>query len=314
MNWLKKGPELKLPKLRKPSLGGSGDAKGSRLKPPAFISDLYYDLRDRRLLPLIALVVVAIAAVPILLGSDVEGPTLPPAAGTALESSTAKTSKLTVVEATPGLRDYKKRLKDRSPSDPFEQQYTAPAGGESSSEGASGSTGGSTGESLSVEVEESGSEVVETTPSTGGSSDGGVEPESPGLHFFAFRPDIRFGVAGSDDLTFYKELPAGKVLPEKNPVIAFVGVSDDGKRAAFEVSDEVAVVRGDGRCIGGNQNCSLLTLSAGQAVDLVTGRPGRDFRLKVERIHFVEVEPPKDAGASAAGRGWGIPLAPSVGR
>jgi hypothetical protein len=300
MNWLKKGPELKKPDL----------------KPPAFLADLYYDLRDRRLLPLIALVVVAIAAVPILLGSDVEEPALPPAAGAALESSTANASKLTVVEATPGLRDYKKRLKDRSPSDPFEQQYTEPAGGgSSSSEGASaGSTGGSSGESPAVEVEESGSEVVETTPSTGGSSGGGVDPESPGLHFFAFRPDIRFGVAGSDDLTFYRELPAGKVLPEKKPVIAFVGVSDDGKRAAFEVSREVAVVRGDGRCIGGNQNCSLLTLSAGQAVDLITGRPGREFRLKVEHIHFVEVEPPKDAGASAVGRGWGIPLAPSVAR
>jgi hypothetical protein len=313
MNWLKKGPELKLPKLRKPSLGGSGETKGSGLKPPAFLADLYYDLRDRRLLPLIALVVVAIAAVPILLGNDVEEPALPPAAGAALESSTAKTSKLTVVEATPGLRDYKKRLKDRSPSDPFEQQYTEPVGGESSSEGASGSTGSSSGESLTVEVEEGGSEVVETTPSTGGSG-GGINPETPGLHFFAFRPDIRFGVAGSDDLTFYEELPAGKVLPEKTPVIAFVGVSDDGKRAAFEVSSEVAVVRGDGRCIGGNQSCRLLTLGAGQAVDLVTGRPGREFRLKVESIHFVEVEPPKDAGASAAERGWGVTLAPSVGR
>ena len=35
---------------------------------PPFLVDLYYDLRDRRLLPLLALVLVAIVAVPFLLG------------------------------------------------------------------------------------------------------------------------------------------------------------------------------------------------------------------------------------------------------
>ena len=38
------------------------------LKVPDFLRDLYYDLRDRRLLPLVALVIVAIVAVPFLLG------------------------------------------------------------------------------------------------------------------------------------------------------------------------------------------------------------------------------------------------------
>ena len=42
------------------------------LKVPPFLIDLYYDLRDRRLLPLVALVVVAIVAVPFLLGGGSE--------------------------------------------------------------------------------------------------------------------------------------------------------------------------------------------------------------------------------------------------
>ena len=45
-----KGPDLKMPEL----------------KVPAFVSDLYYDLRDRRLLPLVGFVLVAIVAVPFL--------------------------------------------------------------------------------------------------------------------------------------------------------------------------------------------------------------------------------------------------------
>jgi hypothetical protein len=126
------------------------------------------------------------------------------------------------------------------------------------------------------------------------------------LRFFAFRPDIRFGVAGSGDLTSYEELPLGEPLPDRNPVVVFIGVSDDGKRVAFDVSPEVAMVKGPGRCIGGPQSCSLLTLKAGEAADILTGKPDRAFRLKVEKIEFVEVKRPKTAGASSAPAGQGF--------
>ena len=97
---MKKGPDLKLPKLRKPS----GSAPGP-------LADFYYDLRDRRF-PVLALVLVAIVATPILLGNKSEPVSVPPAATAALEAAAREpTSKLTVVEATPGLRDYHERLK-----------------------------------------------------------------------------------------------------------------------------------------------------------------------------------------------------------
>jgi hypothetical protein len=54
MNFLKKGPELKKPNLNVPPVLG----------------DLYYDFRERRLLPILALAVVAVIAVPFLLGGD----------------------------------------------------------------------------------------------------------------------------------------------------------------------------------------------------------------------------------------------------
>ncbi len=47
-------------------------ARGGAASSPRLLSDLYYDLRDRRLLPVIALVVVAIVAVPFLLGDSEE--------------------------------------------------------------------------------------------------------------------------------------------------------------------------------------------------------------------------------------------------
>lgn len=309
MNWLKKGPELKMPKLRKPSLKKPSlrgpRMKGPDLTPPAFLADLYYDLRDRRLLPLVALVLVAIAAVPFLLG-DSEEPVPPPELGAAApESAAAKASKLTVVEATPGLRDYRKRLRGRSATDPFEQQYTesasAGSGAEAGSSSASSSSGEASSGSVSIEVDESESdEIVETVPSpgSGGGDSGGIDPGDDGRRFYAYRPNVRFGVAGSDDLTVHEHLPLGKLLPQKQPILVFIGASENGNQVAFNLTREVTSVRGPGRCVGGKQDCSLLILRAGQAVDLVT-EAGQTFRLHVVQIDFVEVERPKPAGSSS---------------
>lgn len=286
-----KMPRPKGPELKKPAI-----------KPPAFLADLYYDLRDRRLLPLVALVLVAIVAVPFLMGSDPETPP-PPALGAAPNgSATAKASKLVVVEATPGLRDYRKRLGGRSASDPFEQQYRdSESAGGSSAEGAasSSSEGGSSAGSLTVEVEETGSSEVGGPGPAPGS--GGTDPGDDGQRFFAYRPNIRFGVAGSDDLTVHEHLPLGKLLPQKQPILVFIGASENGNQVAFNLTREVTSVRGPGRCVGGKEDCSLLILRAGQAVDLVT-EAGQTFRLQVVQIDFVEVERPKPAGSSAAGR------------
>jgi hypothetical protein len=294
-----KGPELKKPDIKMPEL-----------KAPAFLADLYYDLRDRRLLPLIALVVVAIVAVPILRGGVSEEPAVATGNAATPEAGGAKTSSLTVVEATPGLRDYRKRLRGRAASDPFEQQYTGPTSGGSSSGNGATSTSEPPADSGAVSVggEESGEAGAApggSSPSGGGSSGSAeVDPDDPGLRFYAFRPDVRFGVAGSDKLSLYRNLPLGETLPKQKPVVVFLGVSEDGKRAAFDVSGEVAVVRGPGRCVGGNQSCSLLILHAGQAVDILTGAPGRTFRLDLVRIDFVEVDPPQTAHSSAAAQRW----------
>ncbi len=305
------GPELKMP-----------DFKGA--KPPDFLADVYYDLRDRRLLPLVALVVVAIAAVPFLLGEDVEGP-VPPAAtqggGGRADATTSAT--LAVVEATPGLRDYRKRLKARTKTDPFIQRFQGlPEGARLEvTETTSTATGGeaSAPSEASVEVEVGGGGGGAGGAGGGGGSvpsPGSGRPDSPdddGLNFYAFRPDIRFGAAGSGELTSYTSLDMGQLLPKEKAVVAFMGVSEDGKRAAFDVSPEVATVRGPGRCIGGPQNCGLLILKAGQAADLLTGRPNRDFRLAVDKIRFVPVERPnpEEAGSSSASEPGNLDLTQS---
>jgi hypothetical protein len=160
MKWLKAGPELKMPDLR-------------NLKLPAFVEDLYFDLKDRRLLPLVALGIVAIVAAPILLsqGSSEPAKPAPVVRGTASSGPGANAS-LTVVRAEPGLRAYRKRL-HRKPVDPFKQRFTAPqlagthlGSGEDEAATATGTTGGaspsmtSTATSTSTRIEANRSTVT----------------------------------------------------------------------------------------------------------------------------------------------------------
>jgi hypothetical protein len=306
-----KGPELKMPDM----------------KVPPFLADVYYDLRDRRLLPVVALVVVAIAAVPFLMGgSDTSLPAeTPEQAAESARLEIEDGSTLAVVESKPGLRDYRKRLKGRTRTDPFKQRYTGvPATSqlESTEASAVADVGGGSSSVSATETEGSVTEVEEPSSSTGtgtapaspgdGSGGGGAgggesNGESPssnadrdGMRFFGFRPDVRFGVAGSGDLNLYEDLSLGSLLPKKKPLLVFIGVSESGERAAFDVSPEVTLVRGNGACIGGMQSCRLLFLREGEAVNLLTEMPGRTFRLKVESIDFVEVDVPKQAQGSGS--------------
>jgi hypothetical protein len=288
-------PELKMPDL----------------KVPPFLADVYYDLRDRRLLPLIALVVVAILTVPFLLGGDTEEspPPLADGTGTAAVGETGDAS-LTVVEARPGLRDYRKRLRNRTPADPFEQRYTGVPeesqlkSVETQSSAVSG--GGST-EITATETEVTaapeGADAPQDAPQGSGggggsAGEGAGSGKAGGPRLFGFRPDVRFGVAGSDDLSLHNELPFGSFLPKRDPVLVFIGVTQNGKRSLFDVSPEVSMVQGDGDCVGGKRNCRILSLQAGQAVSLLMESANRAFRLAVVRIDFVELDLPRKASSS----------------
>src|SRR5262245_64783581 len=89
-----------------------------------FFGDVIYDLRSRGLLPVVIVVLIAMVAVPVLIsrgGSDSSSATLQPTAGTAQAPPETQAA---VVSYTPaGIRDYKRRLNDLSPKDPFRQQF-----------------------------------------------------------------------------------------------------------------------------------------------------------------------------------------------
>lgn len=296
--------------------------KGAELKPPAFVADLYYDLRDRRLLLPLALVLVAIAAVPFLLGgSDSELPPAPPA-GAGVVTEQGASASLAVVEATPGLRDYEKRLGNRTPSDPFEPRY---AGVPDSVKLKTTSTS-STGSSETVTVEDGSTTVeVETGESgdgsgggsggsgggSGGSGDGsgGSAPKGGGLRLIEYRftmqlsrtvqaedgsrewtkPDVRKGVK------LLTQLPG-----KKNAVATVGGVNLRNAKVYFLVADEVKSLDGEFNCVTRTPNglCELLEIETGFPLELVAGANDVRHRIKVTKIDAVWAGRPDKSATS----------------
>lgn len=272
MKRLKKGPELKL----------------SELKVPPFLSDLYWDLRDRRLLPLVALVVVAIVAVPFLLGgkSDQGGSTgaasvAPPPAATGSGGA-----RLVAVEAKPGLRNYHKRLGHRSPTDPFKQRYTGPqlAGSELGGEPSStSSTASSSGESTTT--------ITTTTETSGGAAPSGE------LHYYTMAADIKVvrsetkadgSVVHDEPVVHHRVLPPAPVPGEKETAVVYMGVARNHKPLLL-VSDAVKGVFGDGVCLAGSTVCQLLELEKGVPETFVYGEDGRvRFKITILKIELVD--------------------------
>ena len=290
------GPELKMPKLRR-----------GEMKVPPFLSDLYADLRDRHLLPLVGLILVAIVVTPFLLGGGSKEPEPVPGAGATASGSAPTGQELAVVKAEPGLRNYKKRLAHRSPTNPFKQRFTGPQGLKQAQLGPLPSGTGSSGEPSSGESKgKGGTEATSELPPTGGegestggggASTGGApggESENgipDGATFFTLevtlqvtrietKPDGRVNKKGP---TTYKDVRAPAPLPgEKTPVITYLGMGSKGHVPMFLVSNEVSAIYGEADCIAGGGTCQLLVLEEGFPVTFVYGDD--DVRYKVNLI------------------------------
>jgi len=267
--------------------------KGPELKVPRFLVDLYWDLRDRHLLPLVALGLVAIVAMPFLLGGGSEGSSQHPsgaAAAGALESG-AGASRFTVVEADPGLRDYRKRLEHRAPTDPFVQRYTSAdvAGngevevstGSETSESSGGSSGG--GESSG------GDSTTEPGPS------GASHPNSPSpSHLTRYVTAIDVKVTVTKTLSSGKKetnasvhkrvIPVAPLPSDKVQAVAYMGPSTNVKHpnnVILLVSDEVTAIFGEGSCLLGAEACQLLEVEPGMPETFVFGPESTRYKIVV---------------------------------
>jgi hypothetical protein len=295
MKRLKAGPELKMPEL----------------KVPPFLIDLYWDLRDRRLLPLVALVIVAIIAAPFLLGGGSKGSSSSAPAQLSVAPggpAGSEASSLTVVEAKPGLRAYDKRLAHRKPTDPFAQRYTTPPVGQGPELG-SETTEVTSSSSTSTSASGS-SETTSAPPSTSGSGSAPAPEESPSskggaeaghLTLFAFAIDVKIvrieGEEGSSQSkpeasTRHKVMPTTPLPGEKAPVVTYMGVGKGAESALLMVSTNVDSIFGDAKCLSGTDTCQLLEVEPGMPETFVYGNNHVRYKVNVLKIEAVPTGQP----------------------
>jgi hypothetical protein len=257
-------------------------------------------MRDRRLLiPALALL-VALIAVPVLLKSSTTTPPAPVATVAPAGASEQTAAEPAVVTAQAGITDYRKRLEWLQSKNPFRsgvpvesiggQQGGSSTGSTSSDTGLGGTTAASTSSSVSSSGGTTSSTTASTSPSSGssGSNSGGSQTNAkPG--WYSFRVSVAIGRAG--DLTDRKNVERLQFLPgDKRPIVAFIGVNENGKRAIFMVSDRVSSVRGDGKCIPRRGDCQFLELKPGDKASLRYEPEGnRTYNLKLREIKLVPV-------------------------
>jgi hypothetical protein len=307
MNWLKKGPDLKV----------------SDLKVPDFAFDLYYDLKERHLLPLVVLLVVAMVAAPIYVKGSTkqDSEPLPRAAPIATGSNAnAAGESIVVARSAPGLRDLKRRLKGARALDPFEQrdgEATPAAESAVTGEGAP-AIGASTStpveipaEATVVGAEPSYSPPIEAPtpiesplpPETGESAESrvGKTGGKTRTRFESSAIDVRIvsvpaKSAGSEtpadakpktpQAQVRRNLPELTMLPARStPAATFMGTSRDGKKALMLVSSDVVSIFGEASCVIGSQSCQLLALEPELPETFVYGPNERTFRIELLRIN-----------------------------
>jgi hypothetical protein len=272
------------------------------VKLPPVVEDVYRDLRDRRLLPIVALLLVAIVAVPIALSvsSGTPSSTAPPVAE--IVPADAPEAQAAVLAENPGLRDYRERLDALKSQNPFDQQFETSGLAGTEVESGSGSvetltesggapvTGGA-GDTGSVTPTGGGSTTTSSpdTSSSGGSADGGPAVETQ-VFFYTFKVDLQYGLEGD-----VKERRNVKLLDLLSPVGTFLGASADASRAVFALSSNVTTVSGEGDCAPSPDSCDFLSLKKGESASLAYQQEGAEpasYRLAVDDIRMVKVKNP----------------------
>jgi len=240
-----------------------------------FLGDLWRDLRETRMLPVIILLIAALFAVPFLMGGGDEATT--PAATDAETASVAPPfeTEPVVLASQPELRTFKKRLSSFQARNPFNQylpKVKEPTDTSTSAtdalptDGSTIPTDGSAPVDPGTTPTDPGTTPTDpgTTPTdpgtsdTGGSGNGGDD----GVELLSTRIDVRVGPVGDTEVV--KDVKFLDFLPDKQrPVLEYLQSDFDLTNAVFIVSPFVNANEGDGKCAPTPQNCQFLQLEVG---------------------------------------------------
>jgi len=293
-----------------------------------YLSALREDLRDRRMLPLVALAGVAMLAAiafVILGGSGGASSPVTPPPGSSASANAGETTALAltpvsntnaVAETATGASSLPVSGSTHNPFAPLPSALAAEAKAAStsnpgssgspgsSSSGGSESSGGSSGASSGGSSGESGGSS-KSGGSSGGSGKSGTS-KKPSKPKSVYQVSVLFGeaVAGTPSetgagLTPYENLKLLTPLPSKEePLVVFRGVSGGGKIATFSVAAET-ILQGQGKCLPSVVECQAIQLKAGQNETLQYLKPGTQ-NVQTYELRLVSITPATASAAAVA--------------
>jgi len=269
-------PDLKLPGSGRWRGGRGGLRRGPEVRMPDFLVDLYADLRDRRLLPLVVLLIVAIIAAPILIGGSRKEKH---AAPVVVDSHPrADNASFSVVPAGKELQDYKKRLSHRRSVNPFN---------------AWSATKHRTPSRHEFEEVEEGQRVIEAEPPPAEYSSSGpgtattVIERQPKVVKATLKAQV--GVAAVLKAGFngsgleQVEVEDQTRLPQPdNTAVIYNGYSKKKNAGAlFLMTSQVTEFSGEGHCALGGAMCQMIELKIGQSETFAIGYGETRYTVKL---------------------------------
>jgi hypothetical protein len=267
------------------------------MRAPQLLTDLYRDLRDRRLLvPALALVAALIAVPMALSSSATPSPTAPATAPAAGQPDKATAAEPAVLTRQLGVTDYRRRLERLKGKNPFHQQFTLPEvtsklqqSSLNEPSGVTTSGGGATSTPATAQATSTSNTSPGAATPTPPSSEPSHDAQKPTTEVILRRIDVKVGPEG--DLVKKTGVEQLKMLPSSTtPVVIFLGTSESGGRAFFLVSSDVTAVSGEGACLATTPTCQFLTLKEGETASFDYAPDSLTYKLRLLAIRDVVVK------------------------
>lgn len=229
------------------------------------LRDALRDLRERRLWPIAAALLLALIAVPAFLSSTAASTPAPSLPSSQTPASTGPAVPVVSVSNTPTHSKLTGRARN-----PFKPQGSTPNAGSKTSSTAKKTSSSSSGNSSTVKSTTTTSSSATTPPApTTTTTTTTPAPTAPtGLsdsESYNVALSINNASGGLNAIPSVERL---SVLPNpSHPLLVELGVLKGGKRALFAVQPG-AVVHGPGRCTPGPIDCQILSLAQGQVESL----------------------------------------------
>ena len=291
------------------------------------LRDILSDLVERRLWPVALALVVALVAVPIVLGRG--GASVPPAtpatgatadADTGSTAGTAEKAEVTLDTTEPAehetadtvrspfkaptIKITKTTSADTTPAEPASTSSASTSGGATAvtpvATGAGSTSSGATTTTTDT-TSSSGSDTTTTPTTSKPKTTTGVAEDAKDTYHVS----VRFGLDGGE-LTTTRDVARLSPLPSAtDPFFVYLGVLETTatkkeKRAVFVVTSDAAP-NGEGACHPTKNDCESVELTVGQTVYFdytdATGKVSQ-YELQLAGIHKTEIK--SEAKASAA--------------